>query len=210
MQLGRRSEAGRSVKRGLAALVAVPLSLGAPMVLAGCGGDTRPLASSSSSTRSSSTGATSTSSPSPTTAVAAVDPNIPAAARAHTNAGAEAFAKYFFTQLNRSWATADPSLLPPLSDPGCKTCGAFTSSAASFRSKHQHYRGEVFSATHVGALGEGVKGQEVLVVGRQDAGAIVDQAGKVIKTSVRQAGKFVVSLSWTGRGWNAVELQVLR
>ena len=41
------------------------------------------------------------------------DPNIPPPARAHTPAGAEAFTRYFFAQLNRSWSTADPSLLPP-------------------------------------------------------------------------------------------------
>ena len=95
VQLGKRSEAGRSVRQSLAALVAVPL--GASMVLAGCGGDTKPLASSPTSTSSSSTStaATSTTSASPTTAVAPADPDIPAAARAHTNAGAEAFVRYF-------------------------------------------------------------------------------------------------------------------
>ena len=195
-----------------AALLAVPLA--ASMLLAGCGGDTKPNASPSSTAGSSPT----TTTPAPTatpasptsTAGPKTDPNIPATARAHTPAGAEAFVRYFFAQLNRSWSSADPSLLPPLSEPGCKTCGAFTSSAASFRSKNQHYKGEVFSVTHIGALGEGLKGQEVLVVGKQEPGAIVDQAGGVIKSSVRQAGKFLISLHWTGKGWNAVELQVQR
>jgi hypothetical protein len=119
-----------------------------------------------------------------------------------------AFVRYFFAQLNRSWSTADPSLLPPLSEPGCKTCGAFASSAAQFRSKNQHYRGEVFSVSSIGVRGQGPKGQEVLVIGKQASGAIVDRAGTVVQTSVAQAGDFVVSLHWTGMGWNAVELQV--
>lgn len=199
----------RQVRRTSAALLAVPLA--ASMLLAGCGGDSKPNASRSSPASSSptTTAAPSTTSGSPTsTASPTTDPNIPAAARAHTPAGAEAFTKYFFAQLNRSWSTADPSLLPPLSEPGCKTCGAFTSSAASFRSKTQHYKGEVFSVTSIGALGKGLKGEEVLVVGEQEPGAIVDQAGTVITASVRQAGKFLISLAWTGRGWKAVELQV--
>lgn len=194
--------AGGAVKKTWAALFA------ASILLVGCGGGAKPDASSSTSPRATPT----TTTPAPTTSAAAptatADPNIPAAARAHTPAGAEAFTKYFFAQLNRSWATADPSLLPPLSEPACKTCGAFTSSAASFRSKNQHYQGEIFNVISVGALGEGLKGQEVLVVGKQEPGAILDQAGTVIERSVAQAGKFVISLRWTGSGWTAVELQV--
>jgi len=200
--------AGNAVKKTSAALLAVPLA--ASMLLAGCGGDSNPDASRSSTASSSpTTTAAPTTSTSPTATVApTIDPNIPAAARAHTPAGAEAFVRYFFAQLNRSWSTADPSLLPPLSEPGCKTCGAFTASAAKYRSQEQHYKGEFFSVTSIAALGEGLKGQEVLVVGQQEPGAIVDQSGTVIESSVRQAGKFVVSLHWTGKGWNTVELQV--
>ena len=202
------------MKRTSAGLLAVPLA--ASILLAGCGGDPKPDASPS---RTTTTTASSPTTPAPTTTASAsptttagptTDPNIPAAARANTAAGAEAFTRYFFEQLNRSWSTADPTLLPPLSEPGCKTCGAFTASAASFRSKNQHYKGEFFSVTSIGALGEGLKGQEVVVVGKQEPGAIVDQAGRVIETSVAQAGKFVMSLRWTGSGWKAVELQVLR
>lgn len=180
--------------------------LAASMLLAGCGGDNKPDASSSSTPASSPTTSTST----PPTSSATTDPNIPAAARANTPAGAEAFTKYFFAQLNRSWSTADPSLLAPLSAPGCKTCGAFTSSAASFRSKNLRYKGEIFSVTSVGALGKGLKGQEVLVVGTQKPGAVVDQNGRVIQKSVAQAGAFVVSLRWTGSDWTVVELQAKR
>ena len=191
-----------SVKKTSAALMAVPLA--ASLLLAACGGDAKPGASSSS---------TSTSSPTttaPPTVSPTTDPNIPVAARAHTPAGAEAFTKYFFAQLNRSWSTADPSLLPPLSESGCKTCSAFTASAASYQTKKQHYKGELFTVSSIAALGKGLKGEEVLVAGKQQAGAIVDQAGKVIETSVAQAGKFVISLRWAGSGWKAVELQVER
>lgn len=196
-----------SVKRTSAALLAVPLA--ASMLLAGCGGDAKPDPSSSSTPTSSSTTTAPTTTAVPTTTASpTTDPNIPVAARAHTPAGAEAFAKYFFTQLNRSWSTADPSLLPPLSESGCKTCSAFTASAASYQAKKQHYKGELFTVSSIAALGKGLKGEEVLVAGKQEAGAIVDQAGKVIETSVAQAGKFVISLRWAGSGWKAVELQV--
>jgi Family of unknown function (DUF6318) len=181
--------------------MAVPLA--ASMLLAACGGDAKPGASSSSTSTSSPT----TSAP-PTTTSPTTDPNIPLAARAHTPAGAEAFVRYFFDQVNRGWSTADPTLLPSLSEPGCKTCGAYTSSVASYRTKNQHYKGEFFTVSSIGSLGNGPKGEEVLVVGRQEPGAIVDQAGNVVETSVAQAGKFLISLRWTGSGWKTVELQV--
>lgn len=192
----------------------VPLlavSLAASMVLAGCGAEDKPDVSPSSTSISSPTtiAAPTTPTPSPTSdAKPSTDPGIPAAARAHTPNGAAAFVKYFYSKLNASWATADPSLLAPLSDPDCKTCNAFISSAASFRSKNQHYKGEVFSVTSIAGLGKGLEGEEVLVVGEQEPGALVDQSGAVIEASVRQAGKFVVSLSWTGKRWHVMELQV--
>ena len=191
--------------RTWAARAAVPLA--AAILLSGCGGDAKPGATPSSTPAASPT----TSSPatsSPVTSSPATDPNIPAAARAHTPAGAEAFVRYFYSQLNRSWSTADPTLLPLLSESDCKTCAAFTSSAASFRSKNQHYNGELFSVSSISSIGMGPKGQEVLVIGKQQPGEIVDQAGKVVETAVAQAGKFVISLRWTGSGWKVVELQV--
>jgi len=210
MQLNamKSNEAKLGSRNRAAVLLAAPLA--ASMLLTGCGGESKPDASPSSTAASSPTTTappTTSASPTPTTK-ATTDPDIPAAARVHTPAGAEAFVRYFFSQLNRSWSTADPSLLSPLSAPGCKTCAAFTASAAEFASKNQHYKGAVFSVTSIAALGQGPRGQEVLVIGKQEPGAIVNSAGSVVKASVAQSGKFVVSLKWTGNGWSISELQV--
>jgi len=80
--------------------MALPLAVS--MLLAGCGGDSKPEALSSSNIGSSpTTTAAPTTSASPTSkANQATDPNIPAAARAHTPAGAEAFVRYFYKQVN--------------------------------------------------------------------------------------------------------------
>ena len=193
------------MKKYSSALLAVPLA--ASMLLAGCGGDAKPDASSSSSPTSSPT-TSSTPTSSPTAAGPKVDPNIPAAARANTGAGAEAFTKYFFAQLNVAWATPKAGLVAALSVPACKTCAAFEGTATELEAKRQHYRGDVFSVSSINLLGVGPRGHELLVVGRQEAGATVDQAGKVIETSAAQAGKFVISLRWTDGAWKAIELQV--
>ena len=202
----KRTELGRTMKKTSIALLSVPLVVS--ILLTACAGATQPDTSPSTITVSSPTSTTSTSAtPTPSQIV---DPDIPIPARSETTAGAEAYARYFFAQLNRSWSTADPSLLKPLSESGCKTCNAFTGSAASFRSKNQHYKGEVFSVSSVSALGKGLKGQEVLVVGKQKPGSVVDRGGNIVKTSVTQAGKFVVSLRWAGGRWSTLELQVQR
>ena len=93
-------EAGNAVKRASAALMALPLA--ASVLLAGCGGDSQPQASPSSNIGSSpTTTAPPTTTASPTSpASRAPDPNIPASARAHTPAGAEAFVRYFYKQVN--------------------------------------------------------------------------------------------------------------
>ncbi len=103
--------------------------LAASILLSACGGGAKPDPSSSTSSPTTSSSAQTTS-VSPTTAGPTIDPNIPAAARVNTPAGAAAFVKYFHDQLNVSWRTPRAGLLPPLSLPDCKTCTALDDNAA--------------------------------------------------------------------------------
>ena len=179
--------------------MAVPVA--ASLLLAACGGDAKPGASSSS---------TSTSSPTttaPPTVSPTTDPNIPLAARAHTPAGAEAFTKYFFAQLNVAFGQPKTGLVSALSDPTCKTCLAFEGTAADLASKRQHYRGDAFALESVGSIGE----SEVLVVGTQPPGAVVDINGSVVKSRTEaQPIKFSVTVSWFSQGWRIREIRVMK
>src|SRR5450759_207227 len=99
-----RDRAGGTVKAGGRAKKTSVALLAASMVLAACGGGAKPGPSSSRTTGSPPT----PTAPAPTVSVSSttaptIDPNIPAAARAHTPAGAEAFVKYFFERLNAAW-----------------------------------------------------------------------------------------------------------
>ena len=180
-------------------LMAVPLA--ASMLLAACGGDAKPGASSSSTPTSSPT-TTAPPTVSPTT-----DPNIPVAARAHTPAGAEAFVRYFFVQLNVAFGQPKTGLVSALSDPTCKTCLAFEGTAADLASKRQHYRGDAFALESVGSIGE----SEVLVVGTQPPGAVVDINGSVVKSRTEaQPIKFSVAVAWFSQGWRIREIRVMK
>ena len=79
--------------------------------------------------------ATSTTPPASATTTAAGDPDVPAAARANTAAGAEAFTAYFFAQVNLSYANAKPELMDSLVEPSCKTCAGFRETVVDLSKK---------------------------------------------------------------------------
>lgn len=177
-------------------------SLTAAMLLAGCGGDAKPDPTNTTTAAPTSTSASTSPAPSPTT-----DPNIPAAARAHTPAGAEAFVRYFYSQLNLAWTTPATGLLSALSAPTCKTCSALEGTAADLVSKKQHYRGDAYSVKSVGSIGE----SEVLVVGEQPIGAVIASNGSVVKSkSKAEPAKFIATVVWSAKGWRINEIKVLK
>jgi Family of unknown function (DUF6318) len=196
-------EVGNPVKKASVALLAVPLA--ASMLLTACGGDAKPTASASSTTSSA---ATTTSAPTPsasptTTATRAPDPNIPAAARAHTPAGAEAFTKYFYSQVNIAWTKPKSGLIQALSSPDCKSCAALEATAAELVKMGQHYNGPPATLVSVDQLGEGVPGHpELLVRLTQEHRNVIDRTGRVVLTDQREPGKFVATLRWSGHGWS--------
>jgi Family of unknown function (DUF6318) len=195
-----------ALKKSPAAPLAVLLA--SSLLLAGCGDSTKPSPAPSSTPASSpSTTAAPTPSASPTPAKATTDPNIPAAARAHTPAGAEAFVRYFYSQLNIAWSEPKAGLILSLSAKTCKTCAAFEGSAVDLASKHHHYRGEVFDVATVASVGD----SEILVAGEQPPGAVIDSAGTVVKRKIKaQKGKFVVAVEWSSGGWRVNEIKVLK
>ena len=136
------------MKRNLAALLAVPLAVS--MLLAGCGGDAKPAASPSSTAPSSPP--TTTSAPT-TTATPTTDPNIPAAARAHTPAGAEAFVRYFFERLNVAWTAPSAGILSPLCQPSAIACAANEKTATRLVSEGHRYDGNPVTVKIIAALG---------------------------------------------------------
>jgi hypothetical protein len=197
-----------SVKRTSAALMAVPLA--ASMLLAGCGGDAKPDTSSSSTPTSSSTTTAPTTTAPPTSASPTVDPNIPAAARAHTPAGAEAFVRYFYTQLNVAWTKPSSGLISTLSSPSCKSCAALEATSVDLVKKGHRYDGPPVTIVSVGNIGEVSPGHpEVLVRFTQERRNVIDSSGHVVLTDQRKQGKFVAALGWLSSGWSVETVKAL-
>ncbi|MHB8185903.1 MAG: DUF6318 family protein [Dermatophilaceae bacterium] len=190
------------MKRTSAVLVAVPLAVST--LLAGCGGDAKPGASSSSTSTSS---PTTTAAPSTTTSSPTTDPNIPAAARAHTPAGAEAFVRYFYDQVNLAWATPKPGVLPRLCTASSKSCASFEATAVQLEAAGNHYDGLPVTTLSVTALDAPAGRQSVLYKGRQERRNVVDASGRVISTDEEKSVSFEAALEWTPAGWKVFTIK---
>ena len=200
------------MKKTSAGLLAVPLA--ASILLSGCGGDPKPDVSPSSTTAPSPTTSTSsptTTSASPTsTAGPTSDPNIPAAARANTPAGAAAFVKYFYGQLNVAWGQPRAGLLAPLSLPECKTCSTLEDTSSEMVVKHQRMIGDTARIDSVDPGDTESNGdQRVIITGAQLATSVVDSNGQKVRDIPPDRIRFLATTRWTASGWRVSEIKVL-
>jgi len=125
------------VKRSRSALVALGLvvvtGLGSG-VLGGCsGGDPEPRIAPSSPMSASASKPSSASGP--------VEPTMPAAARQHTAAGAEAFVRFYWEMADYAQATGDTSGLKPLAERQCGACTGGVAFVESVYRKGGHIHG---------------------------------------------------------------------
>jgi hypothetical protein len=196
-------KAGGRAKKTSVALLA------ASMVLAACGGGAKPDPSSSRTTGSSptTTATAPTTSASPT---ATADPNIPAAARAHTPAGAAAFVKYFHDQLNVAWRQPKSGLLAPLSLPDCKTCAALETTAVDMVTKQQHMLGDAVRIDSVDPGNAEPNGDQTMVItGAQLGTSIVDTTGRKVRDIPANKIRSLATARWTSSGWRVGEIKAL-
>ena len=185
--------------------------LAASILLSACGGGAKPDPSSSTSSPTTFTSTpTASVSVSPTTAGPTIDPNIPAAARAHTPAGAAAFVKYFYNQLNLAWGQPRAGLLSPLSLPECKTCRTLEDTAIGMVAKRQHMRGETarISSVDPGAT-EPNGDQSLTILGSQLATSVLDSNGHGVRDIPQDKIRFRATTRWTTGGWRVSEIKVL-
>ncbi len=202
------------------------LAIGGVLVLGACsdGGTVgRPTngpgvpSASGSLTSTSTTAATRTGTTASTTTTAmeatsrgTTDLNVPAAARVNTDAGAEAFVKYYVEQLNRAWTVPDPDALVPLSLPSCKTCASFTESAIKFRKLNRHYVGVPIAISRV-TLNSRADAEHVFVgiIGVQANPRVVDSKGSTVETGETVSVDLEFELHFAS-GWKAAAVRVAK
>ena len=87
---------------------------------------------------------------SPTAAASAAPVvDVPVAARAADSAGAEAFARFVYAQIERGFTARNPALVSAISAPTCAACSRFISSISSLRDQGgriENFRFRIVSA----------------------------------------------------------------
>lgn len=146
---------------------------------------------------------------SPTTTVPTGSSSIPAAARAHTNAGAEAFARYYLAQVNLAWTGPDPSKLDGLASASCKTCANFAATASSLAVDRLRYDADPLSIGPTVLLPESrpnqVKYDFVLV---QEARSVINVKQELSRSIARKGFLSHIEVSWIRDSWQMTELKV--
>ena len=189
-------------------------SLATLLTVTACsGGDPAPAATTPSvgttSTSTTTSAPPSTTKASPTSTVDPVLAKIPAAARSHTQEGAEAFAQFYMEQVNRAFTTADPTLLAGLSASHCKTCSAFLAGAEDLRKKSHRHKGLSISVDGSPANSYSPKKAVVQIFVTQHSVPVIDKNGKKVEQTREGQGIFIATLDFHDH-WIVWRLQVAK
>ncbi len=177
------------------------------------GGDPAPapttpsVTSSATATTTSATPTTAT--PTTTTTVDPVIAKIPAPARAHTQAGAEAFAKFYMEQVNAAFTKADPAALMNLASASCKTCASFLAGAKDLKAKGIHHEGVSITVDGAPANSYSAEKAVIQLFVSQHSVPVVNGAGKKVDQTKAGDGILVATLSFDSR-WIVERLQVAK
>lgn len=145
---------------------------------------------------------------SPSPSVTESGPQIPAAAREKTDAGAEAFVKYFFDQFNVAWTKPEPGLIKSLSDPECQFCAKGEAAALDLATHDEKYAGQPVTIEKAEVFGGAPENQQFVQVRHvQNAVDIVDAKGAVVASDPKQKSTFFVTLRWSGGSWRLLEME---
>jgi hypothetical protein len=155
-----------------------------------------------------STSPTPTASSTAPTASADAWARVPQAARAHTFAGAQAFAEFYVGQINKAWTVPDPELLRPYGLPSCKSCAAYVDTAESLANTGRRYDGDPgkirASAWQPDSRGADV---QVRVVAEQCPRHIVDNRGRVTERTTQRQFELAFDVKWNRGTWRVGEIK---
>jgi hypothetical protein len=119
-------ESLQSMTNTIRTMRALVLTLAATAAVSACGGSSgQPRSAPPVSTSPASASASST------------HPQIPIEAQAATPAGAQAFARFFYSQIGVAFETKNPDLIKALSAPECESCSRFVESVTDLRDSNE-------------------------------------------------------------------------
>lgn len=156
--------------------------------------------------------ATTTASASPSTTPGVLDDaalaRIPKAARAHTPAGAEAFARFYLDQVNKAWMAPDPDLIRPYALETCKTCANYVATAEWLGTKHLSYSSVPSALGPSGVLPESDQHTILIqVVQQQLPVTLLRQDGSVEREVPKDASLLDLQVLWRLNAWRVASIK---
>ncbi|MDN5765779.1 MAG: DUF6318 family protein, partial [Humibacillus sp.] len=127
----------------------------------------------------------------------AADPTlakIPEAARPKTIDGAEKFASFYVLQINKAFEVPDPKEISTIAAPSCKACAAFVDSAATLKSEGQRHKSGALEVVSTSVVDFQPPKARVAVTIKQVPVEVVDDSGKVVRTTQSDTGTLVLDL----------------
>lgn len=202
------------VLTGYAKAAIAAASLAAALAVTSCsdGADAEPTPTSagSTSTSSSSSSTSPTSSSGSATSSSTATVNVPAAARAHTEEGAQAFAEFYYAVLSDSQFRADSSQLRDLATPECVSCQAFAQKADAMKERGQHVNWRSLKVKQSQVTPAKVKdGYVVDVLAEDRPSKVIAKDGTVVSTSKGSKLAFRTSVVWRTDGWKVSDSKLV-
>jgi hypothetical protein len=135
---------------------------------------------------------------------------VPKAARAHTFAGAQAFAEFYVGQVNVAWTEARADLLEGYAGTGCRTCANFGETAAQLGRSGQRYERAPFVIRSGTWLPESTLDIAVVdLVLTQRATRIVGPGGYPVDSVAAEAAVSRSRLRWVASSWRIESMQIV-
>lgn len=197
----------------------VAVAVAGIVVLAGCGSDApaegtgQTTTSPSSEPTPSQTSAQATPSASPSTTASAAGPAVavPPEAQAHTEAGAEAFAKFFYEVVSESQYRADSTELRALSSPDCEGCQVLIQMADELSDKGHRMDSRSLKVKGAGVRPDSTRDVKYVNVLAEDLPSkVLDRSGNVVSRSTGAKLTFLTTLIWNSSAWQVQDSELLR
>lgn len=202
-KLGKGHSRLNSVSVRVALAVSVVLALGASCE----GGEPTPTTLPTAPPSTSASPTTSPTPPTPTPSPTVPAPTLPAAARADSPAGAEAFARFYTQVLDYSSRTGQVQLLESLGN--CRTCRARSQGIENFFVEGGRVEGGGLTVVRSEVIRFVKNAALVNIEYNQAAGKTIAGNGAVTSLSAMEAEIFTFTLSRMSGSWTVQKLQVV-
>lgn len=136
-------------------------------------------------------------------------PEIPAAAREQTEAGAEAFVRFFFDQVNTAWTEPRAGLISALGDVDCRFCAKSESDAVALITNSERYESDpvTLGPLNILILGEGDDQTLVRTELTQNEVDVLNSGGVVVRTDPKKKVTLTTGLVWQGGTWRVFDVE---